>query len=997
MDTQQFLSLIWPTQGIYLLAVPRVYTDKAGVSTPYFQHHAFTDARSAAAWAATNGHEDVYFALASVQADYTRTTRDWRLKNDVAIRGLSKGTGKDNTRSVRAFWLDLDVGAEAHKYPSQEAAAHALVAFCRKARMPRPFITSSGGGLHVYWPLASDVDAGRWVEAALRLKAAAAKLGLLADPSRTADRASVLRPVGGWNHKTNPPRPVQLLMQGQVVQAERMLQHLLAMEAEHGLVVDVPVARSVAPALLGALPEHLRGLIGAGVDVNQLAADGIGFVEATAKEVVQRCQQLTWQFHHQDQVDEPLWYAMVGALYRAKGGEAGIHRMSCKHPGYSSAHTDAKIEQRKLAASGPTTCANFEALRPGGCDGCPVRGKVNTPLNIRREKEEAPAPKVEATAPDGSVAMRELPPPPKPFKRVVIPGVKVPEGQMQPARIAVTKKEDDGRVYDEVVYDYDVHPIDLVFDQRAGVYSVVIRTWLPMEGWREHTVALSVFADKRTTARAMAEIAVVVNPSKTTALVHYMSGYVRALQATVKAKVSYAQLGWFEGDDGWEFILPDAVVRAESINKLDVNRNFQNALEYKEPRGDLAVWKDVVAIFNRPQMVGHLFGFGVGFAAPLFSFTGFTGAMVSMVGGRGTGKTSAAKCANSVWGHIKVGWMDIEKDTWKAFYGKFGTLNNLPATFDEITNLDGERVSHLAYAVSKGTGRQRLEATGAAAANHGSWSTMLLATSNASLHARLAGVKADASAEATRIFEYRVQPGTLDKHEADANFIRLEDNFGVAGPVYAQQLVRRREWARNRVHEWIKAVDKLAGTGSSERFWSAVVATIATGFELANECGLTSVDVNSVVAFGVKQIKVMTENVVSDISGPEDLLAAYINGSLRTTLVVNSDYTRNQMATIVSSPTGDELRARIEMHKGLLFIDRAAWNKFCADKNADSKDAIRQLRESGVCQPGVQRIMLSRGTRLQGAQVHCYIFNIDNPKLSGVAQAVVGEQQEQVV
>ena len=984
MDTQKFLEMVWPTQGIYLLAVPRSFTNNEGVTRPYFQHTAFSTAAQAAVWAANNQADDVYFALGSVLADYTRAKADWRKQNGVAIRGVCKESGADNTRALRAFWLDLDVGDAASKYPTQQAAAVALATFCRRANLPKPFVTSSGGGLHVYWPMEHDIDPQTWHAHALRLKAGAAKLGLKADPSRTADRASVLRPVGAWNHKTETPRPVRLMLAGEVSPNDSLLGRLMALEGEHDLVIDVPQARPAAQ--IGTIPEYLRALIGG--DANTLAAAGTGYVEAPAIEVVRACQQLRWQLNNQAQVDEPNWYAMIGALYRAQDGEAAIHRLSCKHPDYSPAHTAMKIEQRKVAATGPTTCATFAALRPAGCDGCPLRGKVSAPINARREREEAQAPTVADPA-AGTQALRQLPPPPKPFKRVVLPGIEVVPGQPQPARVAMTVEKEDGRKYDEIIYEYDAFPVEIIYDQREQAYTVVIATWLPKGGWKEHTIPLAVFADARTTAKELASKAIMIDPEHTKHMVKYMSAYVRSLQALHHAKVSYAQCGWHQGDSGWEFILPQAVVRADEILHLDVNRNFKNALEWKDPAGSLDVWREVVALFNRPQMIAHQFGFGVGFAAPLFGFTGFTGAMVSMVGDRGTGKTSAALCANSIFGHTKMGWMDVKKDSWKAFYGKLGTLHNLLATFDEITNLKGDEVSDLAYAVTKGAGRQRLEATGAAAANHGSWSTMLLATSNAGLHNKLAVAKADASAEATRIFEYRVAPNTLPKAEADTAFLRLQENFGVAGPVYAQALVRRREWAKDRVQHWIRLIDQAAGTGSSERFWSAVVATVLTGFEIANEAGLTSADIGALREFGVAQIRRMLDVVSDNTTGPVDILAEYINSSLRTTLVVNSDWNKHQQARIVSPPTGDKITARIESHKGVLYVSRSHWNRYCSEHAADAKDTIRRLVEEGVMPSNkAKKILLGRGTHIQSAQEWCYEITLNNPKLSGMVQAV---------
>ena len=120
-----------------------------------------------------------------------------------------------NAALMNAFWLDLDCGSEKAKtgagYETKEDALYALRAFCRAVGLPRPMIIDSGGGLHVYWSLKETISANRWKELAGKLKQATKALGFLADQSRTADAASVLRPVGTYNRKYDPPRLVVLL------------------------------------------------------------------------------------------------------------------------------------------------------------------------------------------------------------------------------------------------------------------------------------------------------------------------------------------------------------------------------------------------------------------------------------------------------------------------------------------------------------------------------------------------------------------------------------------------------------------------------------------------------------------------------------------------------------------------------------------------------------------------------------------------------------------
>lgn len=168
-----------------------------------------------------------------------------------------------NAQAMRAFWLDIDCGAEKAKtgdgYETKEDAAMALRAFCRSAELPRPMIVDSGGGLHVYWPLKKTISAERWKPIADKLKRATKALGFLADQSRTADAASILRPVGTHNRKYDPPRPVTLLCDAGDVdpdEFEAALDSLIGkpngkkQSHQRGLVDDTPRQRARLASML---------------------------------------------------------------------------------------------------------------------------------------------------------------------------------------------------------------------------------------------------------------------------------------------------------------------------------------------------------------------------------------------------------------------------------------------------------------------------------------------------------------------------------------------------------------------------------------------------------------------------------------------------------------------------------------------------------------------------------------------------------------------------
>ncbi|HEY7823600.1 MAG TPA: DUF927 domain-containing protein, partial [Acidimicrobiia bacterium] len=641
---------------------------------------------------------------------------------------------------------------------------------------------------------------------------------------------------------------------------------------------------------------------------------------------------------------------------------------------------DDKIVQHENSGAGPTLCTTFATHNSALCAGCKYNGQIKTPLQAAREEkaEAAPAPTVMTETENGLVAV-SIPPPPAPYKRVQM-------ANSEACYIVINKELSTGFETDETIYEYDIYPSRLVYDEREAALCVSVRMWLPHEGWTDRVVPTADFYDRRALTRRLGAAGVMVDVAKLEELTQYMVAYIRELQKHTRAAMVYAQLGW--RDELGAFILPDRVIDAKGTTRVDPSVNIQHATSWVEPQGDLETWKRCVSIFNRPNMEGHLFAFGVGFAAPLFRFTNFTGAMVSVVGKRGTGKTSAALAANSIWGHKKLGWVDMSQDTWKAFYGKMGVMNNLPLTYDEITNLPPEDISNLAYAVTKGQGRQRLQQNGQAAENYGNWNTIMLATSNASLHGRLSMAKTDASAEASRIFEYTVPPSTLTKQEADTNFDLLNDHYGLAAEPFVKQMMRDRDKVREDVAKWIQRIDAAAQVDSSERFWSAVPAAVLAGFEVANRANLTNVNVEQLFQFSVRVIKNMRNAVVEIVRTSESIVSEYINSNMRSMLVLNSEPNGKTLAHVTIAPTSEHLRIRLERHSGLLYVDRPDFRRFCTERGADPRSVEHELTASGVLLSNERRMVLGKGTVYSTAQTYCWLLNFDHPALSGTLQSV---------
>lgn len=964
MDGLEFLKMVWPLTGPYLLSMPTTWwgKDDKGERVEKHGHKQFayntvTEAYDAALYACGAEGEDVYYALGSLKE---------LKRND---KGNLEGPRKrGNIKELRSFWLDIDVKPDQLEkaYATQREAFTALRDFVRANDLPAPYVVSSGVGLHVYWPLVEALDGDKWNHYADLFKQITEEAGLKADPSRTSDRASILRVPDTENRKAGRAvTPVVVKVTGVVTPTEDMLKKIAFLASTKNL-------KSAPPRAAAQIN------VNAAVAANNALANT--FAPVAVNKVIKRCPQLQWQFSNPGDVPQPLWYAMIGVIRHCINGEKACHKMSQLDASrYDANAVDTKIAQLKNGGYGPTTCAKFEAEGSTHCKTCKWKGKVGSPITLATTAEEVPAPKAVALV-RGEEIETELPEPRFPYKRVANDGDDIPKIVMQ-----LTKKVD-GEQQDEeiVVYEYDIYPYAIIYDESIRGFAAKIKHWLPMEGWQDITLPFGEIYDGRKFSAIFGNLGVMVAANDNMKYLEgYMRGYIAELQKKVAAQVLYSQLGW--KDDG-TFVLPGMVVSENSVGECAISTNVARACnDAVAPQGSLEVWKEVAEAYNKPECVSHQFTMACGFASPLLALTNFKGAIVAATGEAGCGKSSASHLANSIMNHKCVG--DItDRDTGNALYAKLGTTHNLLATYDESTRLEGEHLSALAYAINQGQGKNRLDRNANFKENVGDWALLMLMTTNKNPQAILGAYSSDAYAEASRIFQYYVPPRTLTKEFADETFDKLNDNFGLAGPTYMQAVMADKDKVRERIKHWVKVIDKMANVGSNERFWSIVPACVLTGVEIARSVGLVRYDIRGLLDFSIRTINSMRVSVGENVATPLGLLAEYMNSNLRNTLILGSIPGGTQ-PTIRQSPSG-ELRIRIDDGIGRASIDRTHIRHFCVEKGSDPATLRDELQKLGILLDDNHKVVLGKGTTLKSVQTRCWEIDMTSPAMTGVADFV---------
>jgi hypothetical protein len=195
MTSQEFLAIVLPSSGYYCACE---------VSTSN-KTHVFvetTDEVYNAAMSFSHLGYESYYALASFTEQGKRTAA--------------------NTSKMRSLFVDIDCGV-GKDYDNKQAAAAALDSFLSDTTLGdlgSPYILSSGGGLHVYWPFQEDLAIDVWKPVAENFKRLAKLHNFNIDFGVTADAARILRVPDTYNYKKEKPRLVKIMVEGQTFDFE---------------------------------------------------------------------------------------------------------------------------------------------------------------------------------------------------------------------------------------------------------------------------------------------------------------------------------------------------------------------------------------------------------------------------------------------------------------------------------------------------------------------------------------------------------------------------------------------------------------------------------------------------------------------------------------------------------------------------------------------------------------------------------------------------------
>jgi hypothetical protein len=961
MKTLDFLQAVWPTAGYYALATP--FTPP-GQTKPVYAHKTFSSVTAAAAAAdKLKTTADVYFCVHSLREE--RVWNPKKLNYKTGEPGAFEVRSQGNMLAGRTLFFDLDVGPALGKYASQKAASLGLRAFITDAQMPKPFVSSSGSGLHAFWPLTESIPSADWVVLAHKLKALATHHHLLFDPARTTDTASVLRVPGTFNRK-NPaaPRPVELLFsRANPTSPADMLKLLDDALIRAGLSTTPHV---VAP--------RVRGTDLLGSNTTLVTGPPVSFPA-----LVTACAQVRSVIAAKGAVSEPLWYAMLGLVRYCADGNKAAHYISKGHPSYDYDETEQKLIQLESKAVGPTTCEKIESVNPGGCDICPRKATVRSPLAATRQTELAPPPVayVPVVVPDAPEVV--IPAPPVPYMRLKTGAVAIEMGV----------KDMPDQVETIIILPYDFYPVRRSVDEVRGVETHIWCADLPRAGHTDIVVDADALYDPRKLATTLANKGVFPQGDSVNLLRAYMVAYINTLQAAADAEQTQTTLGW--NDDYTAFVLPSKTLLCDGTAKpTNLGLAALRATQALHNAGNRDEQIDLLKFFNHPDYAANQFVICAALGAPIFFATGHHGVVINMSGPPGASKSTTLYTGAALWGDPLSFCINgtTRGATHNARDNRMAITANLPQLVDEITRMNPKDAADLAMGVTQSEGRIRLDTSGVERKQlHSNKSTIMVCTANTSLYTVLSGERADSTAESMRVFEIQLNlPRYHKKAEADDYMQALRKNYGHIGEMFVTHVVQNNVAVAERVRQVMRAFDEAGEIQSGERFWSAAAATALVACEIAGALGLLQYKPKVMWDWLLKhQLPSMRNTIVDQYTPPIGVLSEYMELANGNMLVLRHGSIRGHenIPNIVRQPEHGQLLARLEQDTGQMWVMKKSFKDYCQRYGHNFSRIVEALVSSKVITSKHDRKVLGAGTDYAKGQAWCLLVNMHHPDMMG--------------
>lgn len=894
---------------------------------------------------------DTYFALSTFKASGSRHAK--------------------NAKLIKALFLDIDCG-EGKPYKNQASGLTALKQFCKQVGLPKPTIlVNSGRGIHVYWVLSKVQTREQWLPVAEKLKAACRRHALEVDPVVTADVARILRVPFTHNYKADPALPVDILGRIGKTVALSDISELLGGPEIPSQLRENKRAREVGDRICGVTyaDKSFKKLL-------KLTAAGKG------------CNQIKRALDKPNDISYGTWTHLLSIVkFCDDTEEKHLHKVSKGYEYYSAEETT------KIASSlqYPHTCDRFRDDYEAGCVGCPHNGKIASPITLAmelaKEEEESEVVSIKKgvdvfdLAPD-DVEKHSIPEYPWPYFR------KSGEG-------GVYRRDDKEDGEDSV--DVRIHPTDLYLTERVrdpiSGPCFVIKHHTHRDGVAEFVIPSTSLSSREEMRKAMGENGIHLLPHQIDPLMKYVGAWIEKLQKTVDEHEARTQFGWDKNFTS--FAIGDRLVQKDSIVRNQPSAFTHKYFQFFEKLGTLEGYKKSLEFFNEPGMEAQQFMIGTAFASPLMNFVPTTnGGIYNLFSQEsGYGKTTAQWVAASTWGVPKQLVMQGES-TGNSIWTRAQRMKDISIWIDEFSNRPGKEISGFAYDVAQGQEKSRMTNRGQNEERYKGevWNMVVGTTANINLSQKVQEFRYTPQGEAQRVME--VQATTKFNTSADVDITlklnkNIMNNYGHAGPIYAQKLLQDVPAIEKRTLDMVEYLSVKAGATPANRIWVAMGATILVGLQIAKEIELHNWDLATLEEWIIMQIKSLRELQKESAIDIHEVVAEFYMTHIGSCLRIN----HNQEGNVRPSHLPNQLVQRFEPDIGKLYMITGVFNRWCSERGLVLQTVQELMRSEMSMEKRLFR--LAKNTDMDFGPQRCYIVEYSKKRLEELAEKMDHERQVQ--
>ena len=839
----------------------------------------------------------------------------------------------DDCLFVRSFFIDLDVG-EGKEYDSKEAAHAALYKLEGAAGLPTPVVIDSGGGIHAYWIMDTDIPKDVWKPAAEIFKTICLE-HIAIDPVVTADAARIMRCPETFNYKTGIPRPTSVITDTIHVYSWQEFKSFL-----YGDISEIIERPQETQDILASVPKGLDDDTKALLKLDNFPRK----FEVLAQKSVDEeggCAQVKFMCENVKTLEEPLWWAGLSLAKFCDDGATAIHEFSEEHPEY----THAKTEEKTAAIPAPRTCAWFIDNYPSRCDGCKHRGNITSPITLAREFIPAKT--------NTEESVWQVPNPQKipDFPDLLMPFVRGQNGGIY--FVPAPKVDKKGVKHQDdpiLILSHDLYPVSRMVSPLDGE-CLQMRLVLPKDGHREFLLPMKHVYAKESLKAIMSSNGVFFASHHDQHIMNYVIKWGQYLQTTEAALQMRMQMGWTKersvDTEDWptrSFVIgkKEITYKGEIIDAPS-SPFVKGFSKHLIKHGTFKRWRESMDYLSNPGFELHAFASMSGLGSPLMCYTNTSGVVMSLFGDSGNAKTGAMYAGLSMFGHPKN--MSVVDGTDNGFTGRYLGLHSILFGLDEVGDKDGKELGKLIHNVSHGKAQIRMQASVNAEREYEmSASLIAMVTSNHGIYGILEAAKANPNGEAARLIEFVVKrPDMLEKDSRLGKYIfdAFNYNYGHAGPMFIKEIITRGDnYVLDHILAWEDKFIRDFGDYVEYRFYQNLLGVNMAAGTIANEHNITAYALDRTYEVTVANMIDIREKVIRvNRSDYPSLLADFINRNMANILVIKD-------GKVTMEPRGP-IVARIVSEESLVQVSKAELKKFLGERKISTREFEADMRTRG--------------------------------------------------